>query len=96
MQSGRFRGSNWKMIRQRIIERDGFKCVRCNLTRDQQFKKYGRDFSVNHIRPFHQFGGRNELANKPSNLETLCDSCHTKTDWQYRKANPIQQILCFM
>jgi len=96
MEANKFRGSNWQVIRQKIIKRDGFKCIQCGLTREQHYGKYGRDLSVNHIKPFHQFGGKNELANKSSNLETLCDSCHTKTDWQYRKANPIQQILCFV
>lgn len=95
MEANKFRGSNWQVIRQKIIKRDDFKCIQCGLTREQHYEKYGRDLSVNHIKPFHQFGGKNELANKPSNLETLCDSCHTKTDWQYRKSNSIQQILCF-
>lgn len=95
MEANKFRGSNWQVIRQKIIKRDDFKCIQCGLTREQHYEKYGRDLSVNHIKPFHQFGGKNELANKPSNLETLCDSCHTKADWQYRKSNSIQQILCF-
>lgn len=90
-----FRGSNWQMIRQQIIERDGFKCVRCGIGRTKHYERYHCDFNVNHKKPFHQFGGKTKLANKPSNLETLCKSCHTKADWQYRKANPIQQILCF-
>jgi len=95
MRTGRFRGSNWKIIRAEIIRRDGFACVKCGLTQEQHKEKYGRDLSVNHIKPFHQFGGKTELANKPSNLETLCDSCHTKTDWEYRKNNEIQQVLKF-
>ena len=95
MRDRKFRGSNWQMIRQKIIERDGFKCVQCGISREEHHKKYHCDFNVNHKKPFHQFGGKTELANKSSNLETLCKSCHTKTDWQYRKANPIQQILCF-
>ena len=90
-----FRGSNWQAIRYQIIERDGFKCVQCGIGREEHYKRYRCDFNVNHKKPFHQFGGKTELANKPSNLEALCKSCHTKADWQYRKSNQIQQILCF-
>ena len=90
---GGFRGVNWKSIRLTIIERDKFKCVQCGMNREDHYAKYNCDFNVNHIKPFHQFGGKTELANKPSNLETLCKSCHTKTDAAYRKNNQIQMIL---
>ena len=85
-----FRGYDWKYIRLDVIARDKFKCLHCGIGRDDHYKKYNCDFNVNHIKPFFQFGGKTELANKLSNLETLCKSCHTKADWRYRKENPIQ------
>lgn len=90
-----FRGSNWKLIRSKVIERDNFKCLHCGMGQDEHKKKYGCDFNVNHKIPFYQFGGKTELANRLNNLETLCKSCHTKADWKYRKENQIQQILHF-
>lgn len=88
-----FRGYEWRRIRLDAIERDGFRCVHCGIDRESHFARYKCDFNVNHIKPFHQFGGKTELANKLSNLETLCKSCHTKADWKYRKENHIQLIL---
>lgn len=85
-----FRGISWRKVRLEAIQRDNFKCVHCGIGRDEHFKKYGCDFNVNHIKPFFQFGGNTTLANKLSNLETLCKSCHTKADWKYRKENQIQ------
>lgn len=85
-----FRGYEWKNIRQEAIKRDRFKCNHCGIGRDEHYEKYNCDFNVNHIKPFFQFGGKTELANKLSNLETLCKSCHTKADWKYRKENQIQ------
>lgn len=85
-----FRGADWKNVRLKAIKRDGFKCVDCGINREDHFEKYGCDFNVNHIKPFFQFGGNTALANKLSNLETLCKSCHTKADWKYRKENQMQ------
>lgn len=92
---GGFRGSNWKRIRKQVIERDGFKCVHCGIEQEEHKLKYKCDFNVNHKVPFHQFGGKTEHANRLSNLETLCKSCHTKADWKYRKENQMQNIFHF-
>ena len=92
---GGFRGSNWQQIRRKVIERDGFKCLHCGIGRDEHKEKYKCDFNVNHKVPFHQFGGKTELANRLSNLETLCKSCHTKADWKYRKENQMQNVFHF-
>lgn len=88
-----FRGSNWKMIRRKVLKRDNYKCVSCGISSDDHIKKYGCELNINHIIPFHQFGGMTELANKLTNLESLCKSCHTKADWKYRKENKMQYIL---
>lgn len=88
------RGVGWNKLRREIIARDGHKCRHCGIDSETQFRLYGRSFSVNHIIPFHQYGNTVK-ANSPSNLETLCDSCHTKADWIYRKNNPMQGVLSF-
>ncbi|WP_019518973.1 HNH endonuclease [Faucicola boevrei] len=89
-----YRGSNWQRLRKQVMKRDNYTCCHCGITQKEQLARYGRDFSVNHIIPFHQYGNT-VIANKLSNLETLCDSCHTKADWKYRKENPIQGVLNF-
>lgn len=88
-----FRGSEWPRLRAKVRERDGNKCVQCGMTNDEHLKIANQSLHVNHIKPFRQFGGDNQNANRMSNLETLCRSCHTKTEWQYRRENPMQFIL---
>ena len=88
-----FRGSNWQSIRQRAMKRDGYKCKHCGIDHDEQMRRHGRSFSINHIVPFHQLSGDTVKANRLSNLETLCDSCHTRADWKYRKENSLQLVL---
>lgn len=88
-----YRGIGWGKIRREIIKRDGYKCRLCGITESESKDKYNRSLDVNHIIPFHQFGGKTQLANKYSNLESLCVSCHTKTDAKWRKENPVQLTL---
>lgn len=90
-----FRGSNWRLLRNKVMKRDKYQCQHCGINKDEQMKRYNRMFSINHIVPFHQLSGNTVAANKMSNLETLCDSCHTKADWAYRRENPIQGALNF-
>lgn len=56
-----------------VLARDGYRCVRCGITKDEHMEKYGRDISVDHID-----GDRSN--NQPSNLQTLCLRCHGKKD----------------
>lgn len=90
-----FRGSKWQGLRKKVMRRDGYKCRHCGIDKDEQMKRHNRMFSINHIVPFHQLSGNTVAANKLSNLETLCDSCHTKADWAYRRENPMQGVLNF-
>lgn len=55
--------SEWKRLREVVLERDGYQCRECRET--------GSPLDVDHITPLSQ-GGTNEL----SNLQTLCRSCH--------------------
>ena len=70
------RGPGWPAISRAIRERDGYKCQHCGITQEQ----HGRALEVHHLIPFHDFLVW-EAANHPSNLITLCKSCHTKADW---------------
>lgn len=53
-----------KAKRQRIYERDGYRCVRCGLTEVSYL-------SIDHIVPVSQGG-----TNKDINLQTLCKTCN--------------------
>lgn len=82
------RGDNWLQIAEKCRELHGRVCRICGKTEEEN----GRKLDVNHIIPFHQHRNKT-AANKQSNLEALCRSCHTKTDWEYRKNNPTQILL---
>ena len=58
-----YRSARWKIIRQFVLERDGFKCVRCNMS---------AGLECDHKLPVSQ-GGH---AWDPSNLQALCRGCH--------------------
>ena len=75
------RGPNWREMRRRARERDGFRCRHCGAPeRDNQ------EHDVHHLRPFRAFGyvpGANDnylAANALSNLVTLCRACHWRAD----------------
>lgn len=60
----------WKIKRERIMERDGHKCVNCG----------GTSSLVVHHKQYHFFKKRDELANPweydDKYLITLCSTCH--------------------
>jgi len=56
-----------------VVLRDGGRCLGCGMTREDHFKIYGKDITVDHI-------DRNKTNNDPKNLQTLCLSCHSKKD----------------
>ncbi len=55
---------NWEEIRQQVLKRDSFNCVKCSSS---------QELHVHHIHPKY-FGGSHEL----SNLITLCAKCHSE------------------
>ena len=73
-----YRGPNWYKQRRLALERDGYKCVRCEAAERLQ---------VHHIRPYQTFDNYLE-ANDLGNLETLCVVCHKIAEWEYVKAHP--------
>lgn len=57
----------WQVLRQVILERDGWACVDCGTRK-------GR-LEIDHIQPVRT---RPDLAFDPNNCATRCSSCHTK------------------
>jgi len=85
-----YRGAGWNEIAEKVRRRAGYKCEHCGKTQEE----CGRRLDVNHIEPFHQ--SRNKThANRLSNLEALCKSCHMKTEWKWRRQNNIQYAIKF-
>ncbi len=57
--------AEWKMIRQEILMRDGYRCVVCGRL------GVGRETQVDHI-------DADDSNNDPANLQTLCASAHSR------------------
>lgn len=62
-----YRGRNWKQQRLRALVRDDFKCRVCGVEENLQ---------VHHIKPYTDFEGNYQEANKIGNLMTVCHACH--------------------
>lgn len=89
---GSKRGAGWNQIAEQCRDLHGRKCKSCGmLEADSILMGWGR-LQVNHIKPFHQWANKTH-ANRQSNLEALCKSCHTRIDWAWRKSNPVQMSL---
>lgn len=73
-------GDNWEEQRQKAMERDGEKCVRCGISREKHKEQTGFDLHVHHRIPRKRFYNDPdkdiEEANRLQNLITLCSSCH--------------------
>lgn len=77
-------GHNWSSIREDVIQRDGEKCVNCDMSRENHIGKFNRDINVHHIMPRKEFIISEEKsiddANEMDNLKTLCITCHRKEE----------------
>lgn len=78
--------------REKAIVRDGSKCVRCGLTRQQHKDKYGFDITVDHIDGRGTYTPRNLRNNSLDNLQTLCIACHAVKDSKITKVSEEQVI----
>lgn len=65
------RGAAWNRRAEAIRERDGYSCRRCGLCQTGN----GQKLSVDHVKPWRSFEDK-DAANHPSNLVSLCRSCH--------------------
>lgn len=66
--------------REKAIQRDGEKCIKCGMTRQEHRQRYGFDITVDHIDNMGT-GKPEALRNSSlSNLQTLCCVCHGKKD----------------
>ncbi|NID14378.1 HNH endonuclease [Luteibacter yeojuensis] len=74
--------------------RAGRCCEHCHMSEAEHQEKFKMRLNVNHKEPFHQHANKS-LANRLSNLEALCKSCHTRADWKWRKEHPMQAVLNF-
>jgi len=70
-------GSDWGEIKWSILQRDGFVCRLCNesVVKENTVNPHNKHLDVHHITPAREFESRDEM-NDPSNLITLCRSCH--------------------
>lgn len=64
--------------REQIMERDGYKCAECGMSRDDSFEKWGFDLDIHHIDGNGR--GTKDKNNKIDNLVVLCRSCHKKIE----------------
>jgi hypothetical protein len=77
-------GDDWQRIREKILERDSYKCQNCVITdeehknRDDLWPPWG-GLHIHHITPFKDFDNTNK-ANQAENLVALCASCHASSE----------------
>lgn len=69
------RGPDWLPLRKLVLERDGYKCVKCGMGQEEA-RERGHTLSIHHIVPW-----RDTQDNSIENLITLCQSCHMKEEW---------------
>ena len=60
-------------IRQAVLERDGYACVKCGMTDADHKAEWGRPITIDHK-------DKNRKHNTMENLQTLCLSCHGAKD----------------
>lgn len=67
---------NFNGLREKIIERDGFKCVTCKISQQDHLIKHNCSLLVHHIDGEGRYS--KNPNNDPNNLQTLCKRCHSK------------------
>lgn len=78
--TSKIRGTGWRFIRLKIIERDGEQCQHCGMSREEHKTKYGCDITVDHIDGNGKNLPRSQQNDNFDNLITLCLSCHGRKD----------------
>lgn len=80
-----FYGPNWRIQRQKALNRDNYACQACGMTDEAHRDRYGSGLHVHHIvrkEAFRRDDGSldHECANELSNLATLCYEHHNQAD----------------
>lgn len=78
--------------RETAILRDGSRCVKCGMSRDEHKEKFGRDITVDHIDGKGLRSPVHLKNNEFSNLQTLCLPCHASKDNKQNKITKEQAI----
>jgi len=77
----KWRGSNWLAQHDAARERDNRTCQNCGITESE----LGRPLDVHHIKPWRNFNGNWQEANRLENLVSLCQRCHTSLEPRPRR-----------
>jgi len=67
-----------KKLKEKIRERDNYKCKICGLTEKENLKLYNKKLNVHHV-------DYDKQNCKEDNLISLCSSCHMKTHYNREK-----------
>jgi len=70
VESGRRRRTLTPLTKQKVLERDNWRCVRCGAK---------KDLNIHHIIPHVDFSFDDEKVNDLENLVPLCKRCHAAT-----------------
>ena len=68
-------------LREAVLKRDGYACVRCGMTDAQHREKWGRPITTDHK-------DKDRSHNTLDNLQTLCLRCHGGKDLIARLREP--------
>ena len=72
------KSAHWEMLRRAVLERDGFRCVRC------QWDK--------HLQVHHKFYRQRFEDSEPDDLETLCRTCHKREHGLIKKPKRARRV----
>lgn len=69
----------WQIVKEKVKERDGFRCIRCGWEEKKKMKidgfvEWKTNLEVDHILPMKLGGAELDV----NNLQTLCFICHDK------------------
>ncbi len=66
--------------RELALDRDGYACFKCGMTREEHKRRFNKDITVDHIDGTGANTPRHLKNNELSNLQTLCLICHGRKD----------------
>jgi hypothetical protein len=79
------RGKSWPEMRRKALDRDGYCCRVCGMSREEHYDQYDMDLEVHHKIPAKGFDNVDD-SNFLINLATTCASCHGTLDKISRRA----------